>query len=134
MIIFLLLSSVSGCASEPDFDTQLRDITEPYRFNLAKWEFNAIIGEIEKLFTRNDENTDNASATFFTNVGRIRQLESLIKAVEAAPDGAVVARLAGRRLTRGERDDTLALTPLYLKESTAKAFTNKYRNIRTKDL
>lgn len=57
----------------------------------------------------------------------------LIKTVEAAPDGAVVALLAARRLARGESNDTLALTPLYLKESTAKAFTNKYRNIRTED-
>lgn len=53
----------------------------------------------------------------------------LIRAVEAAPDGAVVALLAGRRLARGESDDTLALTPLYLKESTARAFVNKYKNI-----
>jgi tRNA threonylcarbamoyladenosine biosynthesis protein TsaB len=57
----------------------------------------------------------------------------LIKAVEAAADGAVIALLAARRLARGESDDTLALTPLYLKESTAKALTNKYRNIRTED-
>ena len=50
-----------------------------------------------------------------------------IKAVEAAPDGAVVALLAGRRLEKGDSDDALALTPLYLKESTAKAFVNKYK-------
>lgn len=50
-----------------------------------------------------------------------------VKALGAAPDGAVVARLVGRRLARGEGDDALALTPLYLKESTAKAYTNKYR-------
>jgi hypothetical protein len=50
-----------------------------------------------------------------------------IKAVEAAPDGAVIALLAEKRLAIGDSDDTLALTPLYLKESTAKAFVNKYR-------
>jgi tRNA threonylcarbamoyl adenosine modification protein YeaZ len=50
-----------------------------------------------------------------------------IKAVAAVPDGAVVALLAGRRLARGESDDTLALTPLYLKESTARAFVSRYR-------
>ena len=50
-----------------------------------------------------------------------------VKAIEAAPDGAVVALLANQRLARGESDDTLALTPLYLKESTAKAFVNKYK-------
>jgi tRNA threonylcarbamoyladenosine biosynthesis protein TsaB len=45
-----------------------------------------------------------------------------IQAVEAAPSGAAVARLADRRLEKGDSDDVLALAPLYLKESTAKAF------------
>jgi len=49
-----------------------------------------------------------------------------IKAIEATPGGAAVAHLSGERLARDESDDALALTPLYLKESTAKAFVNKY--------
>lgn len=52
-------------------------------------------------------------------------------AVEAKPSGAAVASLAARRLERGESDDVLSLTPLYLKESTAKAFVNKYRHSHT---
>ncbi|MCK4274786.1 MAG: hypothetical protein KAW90_07815, partial [Dehalococcoidales bacterium] len=51
-----------------------------------------------------------------------------IKAVEATPGGAAVACLAEQRLERGEKDDVLSLTPLYLKESTAKAFVNKYKS------
>lgn len=54
-----------------------------------------------------------------------------VKAVEAAPGGASVACLAARRLERDERDDVLSLTPLYLKESTAKAFVNKYKSSHT---
>jgi len=49
-----------------------------------------------------------------------------LKGVSVGLSGAVVARLAGERLERGEGDDALALTPLYLKESTAKVFRNKY--------
>lgn len=49
-----------------------------------------------------------------------------IMAVKVVPGGADVARLAAGRLEKGEVDDALSLTPLYLKESTAKAFTNKY--------
>jgi tRNA threonylcarbamoyladenosine biosynthesis protein TsaB len=45
-------------------------------------------------------------------------------AIEAAPHGAAVAQLALKRLEKGESDDSLSLTPLYLKESTAKAFTH----------
>jgi tRNA threonylcarbamoyladenosine biosynthesis protein TsaB len=52
-------------------------------------------------------------------------------AIQARPDGAAVARLAARRLLQGESDDVLSLTPLYLKESTAKAFVNKYRSSHT---
>jgi tRNA threonylcarbamoyladenosine biosynthesis protein TsaB len=51
---------------------------------------------------------------------------SKIRAVEAAPSGAVVARLAARRLEKGDGDDVLSLTPLYLKESTARAMVNRY--------
>ena len=60
---------------------------------------------------------------------RVIQKESglTLKAVEALPQGAVVASLAAWRFARGEKDDVLSLTPLYLKESTAKAFVNKYR-------
>jgi tRNA threonylcarbamoyladenosine biosynthesis protein TsaB len=49
-----------------------------------------------------------------------------IKAIEAVPNGLAVARLAAIRLEQGESDDVLSLTPLYLKESTAKAFMGKY--------
>jgi tRNA threonylcarbamoyladenosine biosynthesis protein TsaB len=49
-----------------------------------------------------------------------------VKTIEARPGGAAVACLAAARLARGESDDTLALAPLYLKESTAKAFVNRY--------
>jgi len=49
-----------------------------------------------------------------------------IKAVEIEPAGASVACLAAVRLAHGQSDDALSLTPLYLKESTAKVFVNKY--------
>jgi len=44
-----------------------------------------------------------------------------IRVVETAPSGAAVAVLAARRLEKGDSDDVLSLTPLYLKESSAKA-------------
>ena len=50
----------------------------------------------------------------------------IIDVVEAVPRGAAVALLAAARLERGESDSTLSLTPLYLKESTAKAFVSRY--------
>jgi len=49
-----------------------------------------------------------------------------LEAVEGVPRGATVALLAATRLERGENDDVLSLAPLYLKESTAKAFVNRY--------
>jgi tRNA threonylcarbamoyladenosine biosynthesis protein TsaB len=49
-----------------------------------------------------------------------------VKAIDAVPSGAMVACLAAGRLTRGKSDDALSLTPLYLKESTARAFVNRY--------
>jgi tRNA threonylcarbamoyladenosine biosynthesis protein TsaB len=48
--------------------------------------------------------------------------------LETQPSGAVVAGLSEKRLALGKSDDALSLTPLYLKESTAKVFVNKYRS------
>lgn len=50
-----------------------------------------------------------------------------IEALQSATSGAAVALLAAVNLESGESDDTLALAPLYLKESTARAFVNKYK-------
>lgn len=50
-----------------------------------------------------------------------------LETLESTPSGATVALLAAAQLENGGHDDTLALAPLYLKESTAKAFVNKYR-------
>ncbi|MDD5127013.1 MAG: tRNA (adenosine(37)-N6)-threonylcarbamoyltransferase complex dimerization subunit type 1 TsaB [Dehalococcoidales bacterium] len=55
-----------------------------------------------------------------------------IEASEAAPSGVAVARLAEQRLLRGEKDDVLALAPLYLKESTARAFIGRYMRTEEK--
>jgi tRNA threonylcarbamoyladenosine biosynthesis protein TsaB len=66
-------------------------------------------------------------ATALVGIGAAKYLEEAglmqknIRAVEAAPSGANIARLAARRLEKGDTDDVLALSPLYLKESTAKA-------------
>ncbi|MFC2066702.1 tRNA (adenosine(37)-N6)-threonylcarbamoyltransferase complex dimerization subunit type 1 TsaB [Chloroflexota bacterium] len=49
-----------------------------------------------------------------------------IEAIDGVPKGSVVALLAATRLERGESDDVLSLTPLYLKESTARAFLGRY--------
>ncbi|MFC1982184.1 tRNA (adenosine(37)-N6)-threonylcarbamoyltransferase complex dimerization subunit type 1 TsaB [Chloroflexota bacterium] len=51
-----------------------------------------------------------------------------IEVVEDAPKGSAIALLAAGNLERGESDNILSLTPLYLKESTAKAFQSRYSN------
>jgi tRNA threonylcarbamoyladenosine biosynthesis protein TsaB len=53
-------------------------------------------------------------------------LTKKVRALEASPSGAAVACLAARQLAQGKGDAVLSLTPLYLKESTARAFVNKY--------
>ena len=49
-----------------------------------------------------------------------------IEAIEDVPKGSTVALLAATRLKGGEGDDALSLEPLYLKESTARAFLGRY--------
>ncbi|MFA5308619.1 MAG: tRNA (adenosine(37)-N6)-threonylcarbamoyltransferase complex dimerization subunit type 1 TsaB [Dehalococcoidales bacterium] len=60
-------------------------------------------------------------------IGADDSLRTKIDIKDTSPGGAAVACLAGIRLARGKIDDPLSLTPLYLKESTARVFVNKYR-------
>jgi tRNA threonylcarbamoyladenosine biosynthesis protein TsaB len=53
-------------------------------------------------------------------------LKNKMTTLEALPSGAAVACLAAARFEQGKHDEPLSLTPLYLKESTAKVFVNKY--------
>ena len=79
-IVLPLLLLVAGCSPDRDFDTQLREITKPYRFNLSGWEFNALVREVGKLFGPAPEIADNTTAVYFANVARIKRLESEIRA------------------------------------------------------
>jgi tRNA threonylcarbamoyladenosine biosynthesis protein TsaB len=54
-------------------------------------------------------------------------LKNKVTTLEVLPSGAAVACLAANRLAQGKHDEPLSLTPLYLKESTAKVFVNKYK-------
>jgi len=49
-----------------------------------------------------------------------------IEAIEDVPKGSTVALLAANHLKRGKSDNVLSLEPLYLKESTARAFLDRY--------
>ncbi len=67
--------------------------------------------------------------TYIQSVVPVLGSSADIAAIEDVPKGAVVALLAAVRLERGDSDDVLSLAPLYLKESTAKAFVNKYSRV-----
>ena len=54
-------------------------------------------------------------------------LAKIVRTIVESPKGSTIALLAANRHKNGEADDALSLTPLYLKESTARAFTNKYK-------
>ncbi|MFC1941749.1 tRNA (adenosine(37)-N6)-threonylcarbamoyltransferase complex dimerization subunit type 1 TsaB [Chloroflexota bacterium] len=88
------------------------------------------VGDVRELAERVGESTvlvGSEAESYCTIIGQALDLSKIsIKAVEAAPNGSVVALLAASRLKRGESDDVLSLTPLYLKESTARAFINRY--------
>lgn len=65
-------------------------------------------------------------------IGREIDPDISVEAIEGAPKGISVALLALGRLQRGESDDVLSLAPLYLKESTARAFISRYTVAQTR--
>lgn len=81
------------------------------------------VGNIKKLLERVEEPTLflGAAAHIYRRiiVDNLGPLANYIDEIEDVQSGSVVALLALSRLKRGESDDHLSLTPLYLKESAA---------------
>lgn len=86
IIAFLtLFTLISGCGPSDEFSKQVKEITKPYEFEMAKWELNVLSGEIQDFLSGADR-TENAKAeiiTYFTNAAQIRNLEATINAVRA---------------------------------------------------
>jgi hypothetical protein len=85
-VLLLLFTLAAGCATRQDFDSYLQTITTPYRFHLAKWEFQALGKEIGQFFNGRHGSTNNAAsevARYFANIENIRILEAEIEAVRA---------------------------------------------------
>jgi tRNA threonylcarbamoyladenosine biosynthesis protein TsaB len=81
------------------------------------------VGDLKELSERVKEPTVFTGAEAKACSQLIGQIVGIsIDAIEGVPKGATVALLAAIRLKRGESDDPLSLEPLYLKESTARAF------------
>ncbi|MFC1918344.1 tRNA (adenosine(37)-N6)-threonylcarbamoyltransferase complex dimerization subunit type 1 TsaB, partial [Chloroflexota bacterium] len=59
--------------------------------------------------------------SYYAAMNRIIDASIKLKAIAANPRGASVALLAAACLEKGKSDDPMTITPLYLKESTAKA-------------
>lgn len=88
------------------------------------------VGDIQKLSAMITEPTTftGPEAQFYSKLIRptFESLSINIEAMQDIPRGSAVALLAATRLQNGQSDNVLSLAPLYLKESTAKAFMNRY--------
>ena len=75
-----------SCASSQDFDARLSSIVEPYRFSIAKWEYEAIPREVNQcIFDRQEEIDDEIVVVteYFSFIKRIKTLKSEIQAINA---------------------------------------------------
>jgi predicted nucleic acid-binding Zn-ribbon protein len=75
-----------SCASSQDFDARLSSIVEPYRFSIAKWEYEAIPREVNQwIFDRQEEIDDEIGVVteYFSFIKRIKTLKSEIQAINA---------------------------------------------------
>ena len=75
-----------SCASSQDFDARLSSIVEPYRFSIAKWEYEAIPREVNQwIFNRQEEIDDEIGVVseYFSFIKRIKTLKSEIQAINA---------------------------------------------------
>ena len=112
VIIFTALALVcllsGGCAPSRDFDYHLRSIVEPYLFDIAGWEFEAIQRELNQWALGRYEKADDESHAvieYFSATKRVKALKSEIEAINAgnkegdlAPLEAELTRLEERKL------------------------------------
>jgi hypothetical protein len=82
---FTFFMLAAGCGPSDEFSKKVKEITDPYNFELVKWEFNALSDEINDFLSGADR-IENATAeiiTYFTNAAQIRNLEVTMNAIRA---------------------------------------------------
>ncbi len=83
-LLFVCLIGGS-CLPTQSFDSRLNSIVKPYRFSIAKWEFETIAGEIKELSSSKGEKIEEGAglvAQYFSLVERIKTLNSEIELVK----------------------------------------------------
>ena len=77
---------VGGCALTQDLDAHLDSIVKPHRFSIAKWEFAAILHEVNQWIFSSSEEVDSEVdmiLEYFSATERIKTLKSEIQAINA---------------------------------------------------
>lgn len=86
MVSLLLFSSIGvSCTPGPNFNTRLKSIVKPYRFSMAKWEFNTFFSGEQETSTKDKKTADNINKVtdYFSSVKRIKTIKSEIEASKA---------------------------------------------------
>jgi hypothetical protein len=84
-LLSLCLLGVS-CTPDRDFDVRLSAITKPYKFSIAKWEFDAFFGKTKGAIPSNDKeiyDEPDKVTEYFSYVQQIKTLKSEIETVRA---------------------------------------------------
>jgi len=97
MISLLLVCFLGGgCAPARGFDSSLKSIVKPYRFNIVKWESRAIPDEVNRLVFGGREKVDDevhVVTEYFSLVEKIKTLNSTIEAVNRGDEHGDLASL-----------------------------------------
>jgi hypothetical protein len=96
ILLLTLTSLAAGCAFGNDFNKQVSTITKSYKFSIAEWELRTLAGETGKLFTLQEETTENATAqvtVYFNNVTQIKHLEASLNGIRAGTQSGNTAQL-----------------------------------------
>jgi hypothetical protein len=106
LAVLALLFPAAGCTGSKSFNSQVREITDPYRFHLFAWEVDALSDVIGNAFSGGPAASDNTDAifTYFDNVDQVRGLQSAILTADAAD----LAPLETKLDSLEEHNDSLA--------------------------
>jgi len=114
VILSLTFLPVTGCTLNHDFNKDLKVITEPYRFSIAKWEINAFGEGIRQTFCDRQKTTDDKISKvveYFSAVEQIKRLESETGSVKAGKRqgdlASLEAELNGLQQQNSEVADTV---------------------------
>ena len=114
-LLLVMLFNIS-CTSGNDFEHQLNTVVQPYRFSIARWEFNTFLEKAKHIFTRSAKNTQSDTEITNEYISLTDQINSLKGQINAANQTVLQSQIDS--LQKQQNDITGAVENIIKRQTT----------------